>query len=68
MPLGEWDLMETIIQDRDENILLFIARNELAYVIRVQEDGFVMGGDPEERVGYEHGVIDDWTCAYKTEL
>jgi len=27
-----------------------------------------MRGDPEERVGYEHGVIDDWTCAYKTEL
>ena len=48
--------------------MLFIARNELAYVIRVQEDGFVMRGDPEERVGYEHGVTDDWTCAYKTEL
>ena len=37
--------------------MLFIARNELAYVIRVQEDGFVMRGDPE-RVGYEHGVIE----------
>ena len=56
MPLGEWDPMETIIQDRDEdilfeNILLFIARHELAYVIRVQEDGFVVRGDPEKWVG-----------------
>jgi len=34
----------------------------------MQEDGFVMKGDPEKRVGYEHGVNYDWTCAYKTEL
>ena len=32
----------------------------------MQEDGFEMKGDP--RVGYEHGVTYDWTCAYKTEL
>ena len=36
-----------------------MAGPELAYVIRVQEDGFVMKGDPEKRVGYEHGVTHD---------
>ena len=36
--------------------------------IRVQEDGSVVGEDPGEWVGCQHGVIDDSTCAYMTEL
>ena len=65
---------ETITQDRYEdimfleNILFFIAAHGLAYVFRVQEDGSVVRGDPGEWVGYQHGVIDDSTCAYMTEL
>ena len=51
-----------------ENILFFIAAHGLAYVFRVQEDGSVVRGDLGEWVGYQHGVIDDSTCAYMMEL
>ena len=36
--------------------------------ISVQEDGSVVGEDNGERVGCQHGVIDDSTCANVTEL
>ena len=34
----------------------------------MQEDGSVVGEDPGEWVGCQHGEMDDSTCAYMTEL
>ena len=51
LPLGEWDPVETITQDRHEdilffeNILFFIADHELAYVSECRKTLHCKGGD-----------------------
>ena len=67
--------MDTVTQDRYEDILffrednlLFTAEHELAYCIRAQEDGLWCGKTLRSGWGALHGEMNDLTCAYMTEL
>ena len=70
-----WDPVDTVTQDRYEDILffrednlLFTAEHELAYCIRAQEDG--LWCRKTLRSGWDalHGEMDDLTCACVTKL